>query len=147
MSNGYLSLERPGESVFDGLPLTRKDLRHLLELAGLYGWADHEAARELLFAGDGVSDDTGALSDQMARRLGRVLEQALDDLPNHDARGHKLRPARWAGPDAAKNGWLEEDPAHPLSPLERFSGAEKEWVREVAMFCRRGAFRVVWEWW
>lgn len=144
MSNGYISLERRGN---DSLAVTGDDCRHLIELAGLYGWRDPEVARAFWCPSDGVEDDINTVGAEQAGRLADFLDQALDNIPDHDARRHKLRGCAWAGPNAAERGWLEEDPRRPLSPLERFSGDEKEFVRQVAAFCRGGAFRVIFEWW
>jgi hypothetical protein len=94
-------------------------------------------------AGDGEEDDVGVVTTEQAERLAEALAGALEDIPDHDARTHKLRPSPWAGPDAARRGWLEEDPLRPLSPLEWWSGQDKEFIRELVSFCRRGGFLVV----
>jgi hypothetical protein len=144
MSTGYISLERSSDDELGMLP---GDRNRILALVRLAGWRDSQAAYELLFAGDGVSDDAGVLTTEQACRLADALEATLDDIPDYDARRHKLRPCPWAGPQAAEQGWLEEDPQRPLSPLEYWSGQEKDLVRELAAFCRRGSFRVVWQSW
>jgi hypothetical protein len=144
MSSGYYSLER-GED--DGLTLLASDRDRVLDLARLCGWRDPAAAGELRGAGDGVDDDVGVLTAEQACRLADALAQAIDDIPDHDARTDKLRPSPWAGPGAAERGWLEEDPLRPLSPLEWWCGEDKEFIREVVAFCRRGGFRVVQERW
>jgi hypothetical protein len=143
MSAGYYSIEpRCGES-FSVLP---DDWRRVVALARFAGWRDHTAARELLFAGDGIEDDVGELTEAQAFRLGDALRRALDDIPNHDTQSHKLRACPWAGPNA-QQGWLEEDPLQTLSLLERFSGEDKELVLEMVALCGRGGFRVAWERW
>lgn len=140
MSSGYISLWREGEP--NGLALTSMDLIRLCDLATLFGWDDSAAAYQLAAPGDGVEDDMGLLTEPMAQALAATLERALNDIPNHDARLHKLRPCGWAGPHAAEQGWLEEDPSQPLSPLEYCSGEDKEFVRQAVAFCRRGGFWV-----
>lgn len=138
--NGYISLERAGN---DALALMPDDVRHIAALARLFGWDDQEADREWRSTGDGVEDDAGSLSDSQASGLRVALQRALDDLPNHDAMRHKLKPCSWAGPRAAEQGWLEEDEQQRLTVLERFSGDGKQLVRDLVAFLRRGAFRVV----
>lgn len=139
MSSGYYSLQRGDE----GLELPGTDRDRVLELARLGGWHDPAADGEIRRAGDGVEDDVGVLTAEQARGLADALAEAIDDIPGHDARAHKLRPCPWAGPGAAERGWLEEDPLWPLSPLEWWSGEDKEFIRELVAFCRRGGFRVV----
>jgi hypothetical protein len=76
--------------------------------------------------------------------LADALESVLPDIPDHDARRHKLRAVR-GGPPA---GWLEEDRRRPLSPLERHSGSAcKEWLKTFIAFLRSGGVRIWWENW
>lgn len=134
---GVLSLETDDG---DGLDIESEDLRRVLSLAGLFGWHDPTAARELLLAGDGHEDDVGVLSAAQAGLLAAALEQTLDDIPNHDAMRHKLLSFPT---DQSGFGWLEEDPKRPLSPLEWFSGEGKGFVRALAALCRRGKVRAI----
>ncbi len=143
MSNGYVDFQR-GEAALGLLP---DDCRNVGRLAEMYGWRDREGACALFFFGDGAEDDAGSLDERQAAALAAALESALPDIPDHDARRPKLRPCAWAGAAAEAHGWLEEDPRNPLTLLERFSGDEKELLKELIAFLRRGAFRVVYQPW
>jgi hypothetical protein len=144
MSNSYTSLERSSD---DELGLLPGDRHRILALARLSGWRDPQAAYELFLAGDGVEDDVGVLTAEQAGRLADALAATLDDIPDHDACRHKLRPCPWAGSLAAEQGWLEEDPQQPLSPLEYWSGEDKELIQDLVAFCKRGGFRIVRQRW
>jgi hypothetical protein len=132
MSCGYICLERDGSDVFT---LGREDVRDLVGLARMYGWHDPEARRALNPDSDGTPD---ALTGRSARALAAALEEALDDLPDHDAVSHKLR-------TCPRTGWVEEDPRRPVSLIERFSGPSKETLRDLVAFCRRGPFAAVFD--
>jgi hypothetical protein len=145
MSYGYISCEREGDDNF--VAMLPGDRQRLLDLAELYGWDDLQTGREFSSVRPRTEDDdayVGTVTAEQALRLVEALERALPDIPDHDARLHKLRKPAWAGVDDAA---LEEDPQQPLTLLEWFSGDEKEYVRQMIAFCRGGAFRVVFEPW
>src|SRR5262249_22326261 len=113
-------------------------------------------ARAMGRAGDGGDDDeddggdparAGAavcelildrVTDVDARAMADALQRSLDDLPDHDAlAGHPRRGLSWderyAGGPFLTN---------PPRLLEWFSGPNKQMVRDLIRFARRGGFRV-----
>jgi hypothetical protein len=92
-------------------------------------WSDRDEANcELIL--DRVTDaDAHALAD--------ALERALPDIPGHDAlSNHPRRGLVGEGGPAGR--FLSKPP----SLFEWFSGPNKQWVRGLIRFARRGGFRV-----
>lgn len=82
----------------------------------------------------------GALvSDQDAGAIASAVDRVMDDVPSHDAVGHKVvsslefpfgKPLRMLNP-------FEE-----VSPLEYFSGDGKVRLARFVAFCRKGGFQI-----
>ena len=77
-----------------------------------------------------TAEDAGNLAD--------ALEQALADVPSHDAIGHKTVEITF--PTGEKNRALPLDA--DVSPLEYFSGKAKKMLTEFIAFCRTGGFEI-----
>ncbi len=99
-----------------------------------------------MWDGNYVTCQGQRVTDEDARALGEALQLALDDVPGHDARGHK--PAGHPLPrDVARllrdtSGGPGPDPAQALNAAEWFSGDRKEELRRLIDFCGRGGFRI-----
>jgi hypothetical protein len=89
------------------------------KLARAYGWEG--AALE---PGDYVNEEEAA-------RLAEALEEALPDIPDHDA-------------VAGRTEWIGDYhvPTAEVTPTEWFSGAAKIYYKEFIRHCRAGGFRV-----
>jgi len=80
----------------------------------------------------------GRVTDADAKAMADALERSLADIPDHDAlAAHPRRGLSWderyAGGPFLSN---------PPSLLEWFSGPNKQMVRDLIRFARRGGFRV-----
>jgi hypothetical protein len=86
------------------------------------------------------------VTDDDAHQWADALEQALPDLPDHDATAHKPdaypMPAAMAPlfRDMAGDGL--PDPSQYVTALEWFSGTRKQELRDLIAFCRCGGFAV-----
>ena len=72
-----------------------------------------------------------------SRALADALEQALPDLPDHDALAHKA----FEHPQAPGERFIAWNT--PVTPMEMFSGKNKQRVRDFITFFRGGGF-VIW---
>ncbi len=81
-----------------------------------------------------------------ARAWADALENALDDVPNHDAR--ILKPQAYPMPIAVARLFRDltggglPDPGQHINALEWFSGTRKQELRDFIAYCRRGGFAV-----
>ena len=73
-----------------------------------------------------------------ARNLADALEQALADVPSHDALGHKSVSIELPGGEKTRAIPADAD----VSPLEYFSGKGKKTLVEFIAFCRTGGFSI-----
>ncbi len=106
---------------------------------------DHSLARLIMSffpsPGDPVmmayfTNDGNRVTPEDARALADALEQALPDLPDHDAMAHKTV----AHPAAPGARFIHLDT--PINPMEWFSGKKKEHLREFIAFCCQGGFEI-----
>jgi hypothetical protein len=140
--------------------------RKVLELAFEYGWKP--AGTE---PGRWVDPSTGELDKQMspnpdewdgtyfgnesqwvtdedAAHIADALEQALDDIPDFDTGekwvmyGPTNVPTSPVERSLVEEGFAVSGPNGSLSPLEYFSGEDKQLVRDFIPFCRTGAFYI-----
>lgn len=74
-----------------------------------------------------------------ARALGAALGRALPDVPSRDARDD------WALEPTSSPEVLVFANDAQVSPLEWFSGPNKEPLRTFVAFCRRGGFEIRWD--
>jgi len=70
-----------------------------------------------------------------ARALGEALEQALPDVPDHDALEHKT----FRHPSDPSVRLIDVNT--PVNPFEWFSG-KKDLLRDFIAFCRQGGFEI-----
>jgi hypothetical protein len=89
------------------------------DLARAYGWKG-----TAMKPGDYVDEETAA-------RLADALEEALPDIPDHDAVGGRTE---WIGDYHL--------PAESVTSTEWFSGAAKMYYKEFIRHCRAGGFTV-----
>jgi hypothetical protein len=109
---------------------------HLLKLATMNGWepaGTRKRSRE--WDGNYWTNDGQRVTDDDARNLADALEEALPDVPDHDAlEGKKVR---------IGNTDEYAIPADvPTTPFEWFSGKAKQRLRDFIVFCRKGGFRI-----
>jgi hypothetical protein len=73
-----------------------------------------------------------------ANNLADALEQALPDIPGHDAMENKTRKIM------TKDGPMRVIPAGAdVNPLESFSGPDqRRYLRKFIKFCRAGGFNI-----
>ena len=153
-----------GSFAFD-LP----DWHFTVELAERYGWQpagtvfdepqfdvifgppdaaeDERDLRESRFLNDYFSNSGQWLTPPDAQNMANSLENALPDIPDHDAMSHKLR--RNARPMRiaylfeiipGSNGPPRDHDA--VSAFEWFSGKEKQRLIDFIRFCQAGGFRI-----
>jgi hypothetical protein len=89
------------------------------KLAQVYGWEGGAMA-----PGDYVNEEE-------ATRLANALEEALPDIPDHDAVKGRTE---WIGDYHV--------PTANVTPTEWFSGAAKIYYKEFIRHCRAGGFRL-----
>jgi hypothetical protein len=80
------------------------------------------------------------VTDEDAAALAAALEQAMPDVPGHDAVGHKvvsLLDTSLAGRFRVLN------PYKKVHPFEYFSGENKARLQRFIDFCKAGGFRIV----
>lgn len=100
---------------------------HLLGLAEIYGFSQE---RDIPLANAGLEvGDRVPVTEGEAAELANSLFRSFDDLPDFDAAPH-------LNPECA---WRDDD----LSPIEFFSGENKEVVDELARFFATGGFELV----
>lgn len=80
------------------------------------------------------------VTDEDAAEIGRVIEDALPDVPDHDAIAHKVG-STIDMPGAKQLRILR--PGVRFSPYEFFSGPDKQLLRRFAEICRAGGFQIV----
>ncbi len=123
-----------------------EEWQRLLILAHVYGWYPDARRLRALRSPPRSEDIPAVLTDSEAHQLAKSLQEALADIPNHDARTHRLVPVPWAcggnAEQARVTGWLQEDEHNPLNPWEYFSGDERAAVLELIRLCKRGGVRV-----
>jgi hypothetical protein len=122
---------------------------NLLELARINGWEpegtivpfDAASNKDQPECADGRFpywlNDYRKVTTTDARKMADALERSLDNLPNHDALEHKL-PSLPVG----SCGFLEKLRNLPISPMEFYSGSDKQRVRNFIDFARAGSFAV-----
>jgi hypothetical protein len=115
-----------------------------LKFARLYGWepagtlpseaADPDEAAA--WGGSYTLNGSQRVTAADAARFAEALERGLPDLPDAYAAGHKVvtegpedRPTRILVPVGA-----------PISPVEALSGPNRDSIRELIVFCRKGEF-------
>lgn len=100
---------------------------HLLRLAGIYGFSGDCA----ITLDDAALEPGGqvTVTASEAAELADSLFSSLDDLPDFDA----------AQGMSVECDWLDDD----LSPIEFFSGENKQVVDELACFFATGGFELV----
>jgi hypothetical protein len=81
-------------------------------------------------------NDRAAVTDADARALGAALGRALPDVPRRDAQDH------WDLADISSPEFLVFSKDARVSPLEWFSGPNRESLRTFVAFCRRGGFEI-----
>jgi len=138
----------------------------MLELAYGYGWelAGTEPGRwvdtstgeldEQLspdpdeWHGSYFGNDAQWVTDEDAARIADALEQALDDIPDFDT-GEKWMtygptnlPTSSVERSLVEEGFAVSGPNGSLSPLEYFSGEDKQLVRDFIAYCRAGTFYI-----
>jgi hypothetical protein len=93
------------------------------------------------------------VTDEDAARIADALEQALDDIPDFDAAekwveygptdiGPTDMPTGPVERSLVEEGFAVSVPNWSLSPLEYFSGEDKQLVRAFIAYCRAGAFHI-----
>ena len=126
-----------------------------LELGHDYGWlplamistedaepVEKVPGQEFEWYGDYLEgNQVGALE---AQSWADALEEALADIPNHDATAHK--PGASPMPTMIKrlnrDMGKHFDPSQCIGALEWFSGQRKQVLRELIAFCREGGFSI-----
>lgn len=116
----------------------------MLKLAYLYGWKplgtepggwiDPDTGpwyHPVSWDGNYTSNDLQWVTEEDAARIAEALENALEDIPDHDVGETTVE----YGPKMVFTG-----PGVPGGLLEYFSGAGKQRVRDFVAFCRVGAF-------
>ena len=140
--------------------------RKMLELAYEYGWKPAGTER-----GQWVDPETGELDEQMcpdpdewdgnyftnafqwvteedAAHIADALEKALDDIPDFDTgekwvtHGPTNLPTDPVERSLVEEGFAVSGPNGSLSPLEYFSGEDKQLVRDFIAYCRAGTFYI-----
>ena len=119
---------------------------NVLALAEMYGWhpagtrppgSDEQDAGQEAWEGEYFANDGQTVTAEDARDVADALEEALDDIPSHNAAAHKTKRTR------TKSGFVETvPPGAKISPLEALSGSNKRFVVGFIAFCRRGSFEI-----
>jgi hypothetical protein len=114
--------------------------RAVLALAQMNGWkpAGTVLEGEAGWAGGYDTNDGQTVTSEDAAQLADAVEQALPDIPDHDALEHKGQIKDIPGLGPTKLFSLTEN----ISPVEMFSGDGKEHLRQFIVYCRAGSFQI-----
>jgi hypothetical protein len=114
-------------------PRERKERRVGAEEEGV-----EPEAEEREWGGSYWTNDGQWVTPDDAKNMADALEEALPDIPGHDAMENKTRRIM------TKNGPMRVIPAGAdVNPLESFSGPhQKRYLRKFIKFCRAGGFNI-----
>lgn len=125
-----------------------------IELAQDHGWAPagtrppcRRGQRRRRWDGNYVTNDGQEVLAPDARHWADALEEALADVPDHDARGHKPGASPLPRAIAPLLRDMPGDIGLPatgqrINAMEWFSGGRKKALRAFIAFCRRGQFAI-----
>ncbi len=112
----------------------------VLVLAQRNGWEPAGTVLERApgWAGRYDTNDGQTVTAVDAGRLADALERALPDIPDHDALEHKAKVVDLPGLGPTRLIDAQEN----VSPVELFSGSNKEYLRRFISYCRAGSFQI-----
>jgi hypothetical protein len=109
------------------------------------GWVPGDFDEEFWDADDYFTNMGQTVTAVDASALADALEEALADIPRHDARAHK--PGAYPLPARIARvyrdmGQPDLPPERRLNPFEWFSGVRRQELEEFIRFCRQGRFHI-----
>jgi len=118
----------------------------IMKFARLYGWEpaetlppeDADEEERANWTGSYMHNSGQSVRPTDALALAEALERGLPDLPDEYAAKHKAIVEETDGQPTS----ILVPVGAPISPIEALSGPNKEAVRELIAFCRKGGFEI-----